>query len=69
MSRKKNNLKSPPPDHDFTYQENYTGILHFDDKNVLHISYNTSTGELYAFRVDMKTDDVISGTVTLTGGE
>ena len=45
MAKKKNNMKSPPPDHDFTFQEVVTGTIKFNDKNVLHIVFDTAANK------------------------
>ena len=40
--RKTKGLRDLPPDHDFTFQEVVTGTIKFNDKNVLHIVFDTA---------------------------
>lgn len=65
MAKKKNNMKSPPPDHDFTFQEVVTGTIKFNDKNVLHIVFDTAANKADIVKLDMKTGQSFAGSATL----
>lgn len=65
MAKNKKAPKAPVPDHDFTLQEVVTGTMRFNDKNVLHITFDTTSNKLDAVKVDDKTGESVSGSVTL----
>lgn len=65
MAKSKKAPKAPVPDHDFTFQEVVTGTMRFNDKNVLHITFDTASNKLDAVKVDDKTGESVSGSVTL----
>lgn len=65
MSKKNKAPKTPVPDHDFTFQEVVTGTMRFNDKNVLHITFDTTSNKLDAVKLDDKTGESVSGSVTL----
>lgn len=68
MATKKTPVKSlrDVPDHDFTFQESLTGIIRFNDKNVLLISFDTTANKVYVTKLDDKTGDSLTGNVTLS---
>lgn len=68
MATRKTPVKSAKdvPDHDFTFQESLTGIIRFNDKNVLMINFDTSANKVTITKLDDKTGDSLSGTVTLS---
>ena len=53
------------PDHDFTFQESLTGIIRFNDKNVLIITFDAAANKVTVKKLDDKTGDSLTGTVTL----
>lgn len=65
MAKKKNNMKSTPPDHDFTFQEVVNGTIKFNDKNVLHIAFDTAANTVAIVKLDMKTGQSFAGSATL----
>ncbi len=68
MATKKTPVKAPKnaPDSDFTFQEVLTGIIRFNDKNVLMINFDASAGKVTIIKNDDKTGSSLSGTVTLS---
>lgn len=68
MATRKTPVKSAKdvPDHDFTFQESLTGIIRFNDKNVLMINFDASANKVTITKLDDKTGDSLSGTVTLS---
>lgn len=68
MATKKTPVKAPKnsPDSDFTFQEVLTGIIRFNDKNVLLINFDTSAGKVTIIKLDDKTGSSKSGTITLS---
>ena len=68
MATRKTPVKSAKdvPDHDFTFQESLTGIIRFNDKNVLMINFDASSNKVTIRKLDDKTGDSLSGTVTLS---
>lgn len=68
MATRKTPVKSARdvPDHDFTFQESLTGIIRFNDKNVLLIILDTTANMVDIIKLDDKTGDPLSGTVTLS---
>lgn len=66
MAKKKTKgLRDLPPDHDFTFPEEVTGIIHFNDKNVVHIVLNTDLNEIVIAKLDAKTGQIFRATATL----
>ena len=65
MAKTKKKTRDLPPDHDFTFQEVVTGTYRFNDKNVLHITFDTASNKLDVVKVDDKTGETVSGSVTL----
>lgn len=67
MATRKTPVKSAKdvPDHDFTFQESLTGIIRFNDKNVLIISFDAAANKVTVQKLDDKTGDSLTGTVTL----
>lgn len=65
MAKTKKKTRDLPQDHDFTYQEVFTGIIRFNDKNVLHITFDTASNKLDVIKVDDKTGETVSGSITL----
>lgn len=68
MATRKTPVKSAKdvPDHDFTFQELLTGIIRFNDKNVLLINFDASANKVTIKKMDDKTGDSLTGTVTLS---
>lgn len=68
MATRKTPVKSAKdaPDSDFTFQEVLTGIIRFNDKNVLLINFDTSAGKVNIIKLDDKTGSSKSGTITLS---
>lgn len=62
---KKKAPKAPVPDHDFTFQEVVTGTIKFNDKNVLHIVFDTAANKADILKLDMKTGQSFAGSATL----
>lgn len=65
-TKKTKNTRDLTPDHDFTFQEEVTGIIRFNDKNVLLISFDTAANKVTVTKLDDKTGDSLSGSVTLS---
>ena len=65
MAKKKNNPKSLPPDNDFTFLENVTGVIRFNDKNVIMIEFDTASNKMDIVKLDDKTGQAFKGSVTL----
>ena len=65
MARAKKNTRDLPPDHDFTFQEKITGAIRFNDKNVLLIDFDTTTNKVDILKLDDKTGQTMTGSVTL----
>lgn len=63
--RKTKGLRDLPPDHDFTFQEVVTGTIKFNDKNVLHIVFDTAANKADIRKLDMKTGQSFAGSATL----
>lgn len=69
MATRKTPVKSSPkdaPDHDFTFQEVLTGIIRFNDKNVLLISFDASANKVSVTKLDDKDGSSLAGTITLS---
>lgn len=66
MAKKKtSNAKALPPDHDFTFLENVTGVIRFNDKNVIMIEFDTASNKMDIVKLDDKTGQAFKGSVTL----
>ena len=68
MATRKTPVKSAKdtPDSDFTFQEVLTGIIRFNDKNVLLINFDTTAEKITITKLDDKTGSSKSGTITLS---
>lgn len=66
-TRQTKTVKSPKnsPDSDFTFQETLTGIVRFNDKNVLLITLDAASDKVTIRKLDDKTGESKTGTVTL----
>lgn len=65
MAKSKKKTRELPPDHDFTFPEEVTGTIHFNDKNVVHIALNTDTNAVIIAKLDAKTGQLFRATATL----
>lgn len=66
MAKAKNKkTRELPPDHDFTFLENVTGVIRFNDKNVIMIEFDTASNKMDIVKLDDKTGQAFKGSVTL----
>lgn len=66
-TRQTKTVKSPKnvPDSDFTFNRLLTGIIRFNDKNVLQIYFDSVANKVTVIKLDDKTGDSLEGTITL----